>query len=76
MFDEVDHENNSWNGGFAVGCDDFLSLDDSGMNGPRNGDGSLKGSDFLKLAAGSDLVDGGVDVGLGFCGIAPDIGAY
>ena len=47
MFEGVDHANNSWNGGFEVGREDFLSLDDSGMNGPRNADGSLMESDFL-----------------------------
>ncbi|MHC4213795.1 MAG: right-handed parallel beta-helix repeat-containing protein [Planctomycetota bacterium] len=76
MFDEVDDKNNSWNSKLVIGRDDFLSLDDSGMNGPRNRDGSLKESDFLKLAAGSDLIDAGVDVGLGFCGSSPDLGVY
>jgi hypothetical protein len=32
--------------------------------------------DFLHLASGSDLIDGGVDVGLDFDGSAPDLGAF
>jgi hypothetical protein len=76
MWAAIDHQNNSWNGGCEVGREDFLSMDDSGMIGPRNDDGSLRETDFLKLAAGSDLIDSGADVGLGFCGKAPDLGAY
>jgi len=75
MWEGIDHAHNSWNGGFEVGKDDFLSLDDSGMNGRRNGDEGLPEHDFLRPAAGSDLIDGGVDVGFGFCGFAPDMGA-
>ena len=76
MWDGIDHENNSWNGGFSVAQDDFLSLDDAAMKGPRNPDGSLSEGDFLKLAPGSDLIDGGIDIGLPFNGKAPDLGAF
>ena len=43
---------------------------------PRNADGSLPTINFLKLAAGSDLIDKGVNVGIAYTGIAPDLGAY
>ena len=66
---------NTWNG-ISVSAADFLSLDDSIARGPRNPDGSLPVSDFLRLAPGSNLIDAGTDVGLPFNGLAPDLGAY
>lgn len=44
--------------------------------GPRQADGSLPMIDFLKLAAGSHLIDAGVDVGLPYNGLAPDLGWF
>ena len=44
--------------------------------GPRQADGSLPILDFLHLAPGSHLIDAGVDVGLAFNGLAPDVGAF
>jgi|RhiMethySRZTD1v2_1073278.scaffolds.fasta_scaffold208017_2 hypothetical protein len=72
----VQHSYNSWNLGVTVSAADFLSLDDSGATGPRGADGSLPAIDFLKLAAGSDLIGRGTNVGLPFTGSAPDLGAY
>ena len=66
---------NTWNG-IPVNSTDFLSLDDTIARGPRNSDGSLPVSDFLRLASDSNLIDAGVDVGLPFNGSAPDLGAY
>ena len=40
---------------------DFVSLDYSGAPGPRNADGSLPTINFLRLAAGSDLIDKGIE---------------
>jgi len=42
--------------------------------GPRLADGSLPALDFLRLATSSHLIDAGVDVGLPFNGLAPDLG--
>ena len=70
---------NSWDAGagFTVTDADFANLiDDSVMLGPRQADGSLPVSDFLRLVSGSDLIDQGVDVGLAYSGLAPDIGAF
>jgi uncharacterized repeat protein (TIGR02059 family) len=53
---------------------DFVSLDSSQVRLPRKADGSLPDITLLKLAAGSDLIDAGIDVGLPFYGSAPDIG--
>ena len=53
---------------------DFISLDASQLKHPRKPDGSLPDITFLKLAAGSDLIDAGIDVGLPYSGSAPDLG--
>ena len=44
--------------------------------GPRQADGSLPNVDFMKLAAGSQMIDKGTNVGLPYVGAAPDLGAY
>ncbi|MGC4118054.1 MAG: hypothetical protein QM765_26590 [Myxococcales bacterium] len=70
-------DHNSWNSsGVTVDASDFLSVDWTGVDGPRRPDGSLPELDYLKLAAGSDLIDKGADVGLPFQGAAPDLGCY
>lgn len=69
-------ETNSWLPPFAVTSDDFLSLDTALATTPRQADGSLPDIDFLHLAMGSDLIDGGVDLGYPYNGSAPDLGAF
>ncbi len=71
----VTSSHNTWNG-IPVNAADFLSLDDSIARGPRNPDGSLPISNFLRLSSDSNLIDAGIDVGLPFNGIAPDLGAF
>ena len=66
--------NNSWNSGISITNADFISINTAGVDGVRETDGSLPKLDFLHLAAGSDLIDAGIDVGLPFYGTAPDIG--
>ncbi len=53
---------------------DFISLDASQLKYPRKPDGSLPDITFLKLVAGSDLIDAGIDVGLPYSDSAPDLG--
>jgi hypothetical protein len=85
----VDTKNNTWDLNIVPANKDFLSVTDpsltakdqtvetiAGALGPRQPDGSLPKVDFLKLAAGSQMIDKGVDVGLPFTGAAPDLGAY
>ena len=48
----------------------------AGMASARQADGSLPVLPFLRLAAGSDLIDKGTDVGLPYVGKAPDLGAF
>jgi Right handed beta helix region len=67
---------NSWNLAVTVSAADFVSLDFSGATGPRNADGSLPTINFLRLAAGSDLIGKGVNVGIPYTGSAPNLGAY
>jgi hypothetical protein len=66
--------NNSWQSPFVVDNSDFVSLDTSVLRSPRNTDGSLPAINFMKLAQGSDLIDGGTNVGLPYYGAATDLG--
>ena len=76
IYPAVISDHNSFNAGYTVTAGDFLSLDDSVAIGPRQPDGSLPFSNFLRLAASSSLVDRGTDVGLAYNGAAPDLGAF
>lgn len=93
---ELVDDHNTWNGSaFAVSAADFQSIDLGDgvaqavaqvLRGPRQADGSLPDiGGFLKLIAGSNLIDAGVPVSftfggttynLGYSGTAPDIGAF
>lgn len=66
---------NSWQG-FTVTTADFVTLATELAFAPRNADYSLPVNGLARLAAGSDLIDAGVDVGLPFNGTRPDLGAY
>ena len=73
----VDSAFNTWDLNITETSGDFLSTADTGCTGPRQADGSLPAAcQFLKLKAGSPLIDKGKDVGLPFVGTAPDLGAY
>jgi hypothetical protein len=61
---------------FIVTNADLVSVDTTGVRGPRNPDGSLPTLTFMHLAAGSDLVDSGTYVGLPYLGTGPDLGAF
>lgn len=63
-----------YNTNFTVTDDDFVSLDQTQLIAPRKVDGSLPDITFLTLAEGSDLIDGGINVGLTYYGDAPDLG--
>jgi hypothetical protein len=67
---------NSWMSPFVVTDADFASIDPNAAYGARNADGSLPNIAFMRLAPGSDLIDGGTDVGLPYNGSAPDLGAF
>jgi len=67
---------NGWRPPFVVTSADFVSIDPASAYGPRKADGSLPDINFMHLVAGSDLIDGGTDVGLPFNDSAPDLGAF
>jgi hypothetical protein len=72
----AEQETNSWMSPFEVTGEDFLSIDDSSAYGPRKEDGSLPDIEYMHLAAGSDLINAGVDVGLPYHGLLPDLGCF
>jgi hypothetical protein len=72
----AEQETNSWMSPFVVTAGDFRSTDPVGADGPRKADGSLPHIEYMHLAAGSDLTDAGVNVGLTFMGTAPDLGCF
>ena len=72
----VANDHNTWNSGFFVSASDFRSLDTSLILAPRQADGSLPDNDFMRLAEGSTLIDAGIDINLGYNGLAPDLGCY
>jgi hypothetical protein len=72
----VAQQTNSWLGSFSVSSADFVSVDTTGVRGPRKPDGSLPDVRFLHPAAGSPLIDAGTNIGLPFNGVAPDLGAF
>jgi pectate disaccharide-lyase len=67
--------NNSWPSLTPVVAD-FVSIDTSLASAPRQANGNLADNGFFRLAAGSKFIDAGVNVGIPFMGIAPDIGAF
>ncbi|MGA2678666.1 MAG: DUF1565 domain-containing protein [Sedimentisphaerales bacterium] len=67
---------NSWMSPFTVNNTDFVSTDPSAAYGARKADGSLPDINFMHLAAGSDLINGGTYVGLPYHGSAPDLGYF
>jgi hypothetical protein len=72
----VVQQSNSWDSKFTVDASDFISIDTTGISGPRQSDGSLPKIDFMHLAHGSDLINAGIDLGFPFLGYAPDLGAF
>ena len=73
-------DHNSWNPGINLTNADFISVDSTGITAARQVGGGLPDNDcynyFLKLAGSSDLIDGGVDVGIIYSGDAPDLGPF
>ena len=67
---------NSWTITVTANISDFLSLSVDLAKAARQADGSLPLNDFARLTTDSDLIDMGVDVGIPFLGLAPDLGAF
>lgn len=69
-------DKNSWLPPFSVTASDFITIDPASAYGARKADGSLPDISYMHLAASSQLIDAGVDVGLPFAGTAPDLGCF
>jgi len=69
-------QTNSWLPPFVATNGDFVTNDTSGVRGQRKPDGSLPDVEFMHLAQGSDLIDGGTDIGQPFNGNGPDLGCF
>jgi hypothetical protein len=68
---------NNWMSPFVTPTDaDFISVDTTGVRGPRKSDGSLPDINFMHLASNSQFVNAGTNVGLSFIGTAPDLGCF
>jgi hypothetical protein len=67
---------NTWSLSVTASAADFMGVAEADARTPRGADGSLPNLAFMHLAAGSDLIDKGTDVGLPFVGAAPDLGAF
>jgi hypothetical protein len=76
MGGQVGEAANSWTLPVTVTADDFEKVAMTGWDAPRQADGSLPVLPLMRLKAGSDLIDAGVEVGLPHKGKAPDLGAF
>jgi MYXO-CTERM domain-containing protein len=74
----VDSAYNTWDTslGVTVTAADFQSVVITGLDGPRQADGTLPDIPNFHLAAGSKLIDKGTNVGLPYAGSAPDLGCF
>ena len=66
---------NSWQLNLSLSDSDFKSLDINLLTAPRKSDSSLPDIDFMRPAQGSNIIDAGTDIGFGFLGNAPELGA-
>jgi hypothetical protein len=86
MVSDADFQSVTWKppascpAAFAPGGTPCCPPDDmtcfAGMASARQADGSLPVLPFLRLAASSDLIDKGTDLGFTYTGKAPDLGAF
>jgi hypothetical protein len=68
---------NSWSSPFSgAAVSDFVSLDTTGISGPRKADGSLPDITFMHLTTTSLFVNGGTNIGLSYYGTLPDLGCF
>jgi len=69
------NDHNTWNMNLS-GSGGIKSKDMTLILTPRNADGSLAETDFMRLTDDSPLIDAGVNVGYAYNGSAPDLGCY
>jgi hypothetical protein len=68
--------NNSWQVFSSVTANDLLSVNTNFALLPRQANGDLPESPFLRLPLGGRFIDAGVKTGEPYKGAAPDLGAY
>ncbi|MCX7985142.1 MAG: T9SS type A sorting domain-containing protein [Bacteroidetes bacterium] len=68
-------QNNSWNLNIIPSVNDYIDLSEAAAMAPRLPDGSLPRT-FAQLKPTSSLIDKGVNVGLPYYGVAPDLGPF
>ena len=68
--------NNSWDNIASVNNTDFINVSSVGVDGPRQTNGNLPFLNYLKLSQSSDLINAGLNVGLIYYSLAPDLGAF
>jgi hypothetical protein len=71
-----DSAGTGWNSRFSQNDSDYDSLTTSQLVGTRQSNGDLPIVTFGHLVVGSDLIDGGINVGYPYSGSAPDVGVY
>ena len=69
-------KNNYFDLNLNITASEFLSLDEAFLTAPRQADGSLPETPFLKLNPSDNLIDAGIDIGLSFKGKSPDLGCF
>ena len=72
----VANDHNTWNNGYSCSAADFQSLDKTQILAVRQSDGSLPEGTFMHLTEASPLIDAGIDINLGYNGLAPDLGCF
>ena len=58
----ITHDHNTWNAGYSVSANDFVSIDASELFSPRDASGNLPYIDFGRLALGSNLIHAGIAI--------------
>jgi hypothetical protein len=71
-----EYYNTEPNDSYEVSYDIFANLDTSQLRRSRHLDGTLPDITFMRLEGISDMIDTGIDVGLGYNGDGPDLGAW
>jgi hypothetical protein len=69
-------KNNSWQLSVTANAADFMDTTEAGAAAARQAGGGLPDNGFARLVSSSDLIDKGLNIGLPFQGVAPDLGAF
>jgi hypothetical protein len=73
---KCDLANNYFDLNLEVADDDFISLNEALLTAPRQADGALPDTGFMKIKPSSKLKGKGKDIGFKYKGQAPNIGCF